>query len=155
VYLRKFPQGYSCRVMKLTTQLRLLSRSRIYISTSHTSLRGGVELHIKETVSYICDIEDGGFASTILTCIFGVASRVRISAGLSASILGFFHEIEHTSHFSAARSTQEIFSLLEHWNRRVRIPLKAYMFVCVYSVFVLGSGLATGWSPSKESYWLL
>jgi hypothetical protein len=29
----------------------------------------------------------------------------------------------------------------------VRIPLKAWMSVCVYSVFVLGSGLATGWSP--------
>jgi hypothetical protein len=31
----------------------------------------------------------------------------------------------------------------------VRIPLEAWMFVCVYSVFVLfcvGSGLATGWS---------
>jgi hypothetical protein len=26
----------------------------------------------------------------------------------------------------------------------VRIPLKAWMSVCVYSVFVLGSGLATG-----------
>jgi hypothetical protein len=25
-------------------------------------------------------------------------------------------------------------------------PLEAWMFVCVYSVFVLGSGLATGWS---------
>jgi hypothetical protein len=29
----------------------------------------------------------------------------------------------------------------------VRIPLKAWMSVCVYSVFVLGSFLATGWSP--------
>jgi hypothetical protein len=32
----------------------------------------------------------------------------------------------------------------------VRIPLKACMFVCVYSVFVLscvGSGFASGWSP--------
>jgi hypothetical protein len=32
----------------------------------------------------------------------------------------------------------------------VRIPLKAWMFVCVYSVCVVpcvGSGLATGWSP--------
>jgi hypothetical protein len=27
----------------------------------------------------------------------------------------------------------------------VRIPLKAWMSACVYSVFVLGSGLATGW----------
>jgi hypothetical protein len=29
----------------------------------------------------------------------------------------------------------------------VRIPFEAWMFVYVYSVFVLGSGLATGWSP--------
>jgi hypothetical protein len=29
----------------------------------------------------------------------------------------------------------------------VRIPLKAWMSVCVYSVLVSGSGLATGWSP--------
>jgi hypothetical protein len=28
----------------------------------------------------------------------------------------------------------------------VRIPLEAWTSVCVYSVFVLGSGLATGWS---------
>jgi hypothetical protein len=37
----------------------------------------------------------------------------------------------------------------------VQILLQAGMSVCVYSVFVLscvGSGLATGWSPSKESY---
>jgi hypothetical protein len=37
----------------------------------------------------------------------------------------------------------------------VRIPLEAWMFVCVYSVCVvlcIGSGLVTGWSPSKESY---
>jgi hypothetical protein len=37
----------------------------------------------------------------------------------------------------------------------VRIPLKAWMFVCIYSVFVLsclGSGLATGLSPPKESH---
>jgi hypothetical protein len=37
----------------------------------------------------------------------------------------------------------------------VRIPLEAWMFVCVYSVSVLscvGSGLATGLHPSKESY---
>jgi hypothetical protein len=34
----------------------------------------------------------------------------------------------------------------------VRIPLKVWMSVCVYSAFVLGSGLATGRSPSKESY---
>jgi hypothetical protein len=35
----------------------------------------------------------------------------------------------------------------------VRISLEAWMFVCVYSVFVLscvGSGLATGWSPVQE-----
>jgi hypothetical protein len=36
----------------------------------------------------------------------------------------------------------------------VRISLKAWMYVCVYSVFVLGSELATRWSPSKESYQL-
>jgi hypothetical protein len=38
----------------------------------------------------------------------------------------------------------EMFSLartLESW---VRIPLTAWMSICVYSVFVLGSGLATG-----------
>jgi hypothetical protein len=37
----------------------------------------------------------------------------------------------------------------------VRIPLKAWMYVCIYSVsyvvLCVGSGLATGRSPSKES----
>jgi hypothetical protein len=32
----------------------------------------------------------------------------------------------------------------------VWISLKARMYLCVYSVFVLGSGLATGWSPVQE-----
>jgi hypothetical protein len=32
----------------------------------------------------------------------------------------------------------------------VRIPLKEWMSVRVYSVFVLGSGLVTGWSPVQE-----
>jgi hypothetical protein len=50
---------------------------------------------------------------------------------------------------SLVAETHETFSparTLESW---VRIPLEAWMFVCVYSVFVLfciGSGLATGWS---------
>jgi hypothetical protein len=35
---------------------------------------------------------------------------------------------------------------LKHW---VGIPLDAWMSVCVFSC--VGSGLATGWSPSKES----
>jgi hypothetical protein len=35
---------------------------------------------------------------------------------------------------------------LESW---FRIPLKAWMSVCVYSVFLLGSGLATGWSSAQ------
>jgi hypothetical protein len=37
----------------------------------------------------------------------------------------------------------------------VHIPLETFMSVCIYSAFVLycvGSGLAMGWSPSKESY---
>jgi hypothetical protein len=37
----------------------------------------------------------------------------------------------------------------------VRIPLEELTAVCVYSVcgaLCVGSGLATGWSPSKESY---
>jgi hypothetical protein len=37
----------------------------------------------------------------------------------------------------------------------IQIPLKSYMFVCVYSVFVLscvGSGLATGCSPDQGVY---
>jgi hypothetical protein len=33
---------------------------------------------------------------------------------------------------------------LEHWDREFEILLEAWMSVCVYSVFVLGSGLATG-----------
>jgi hypothetical protein len=36
----------------------------------------------------------------------------------------------------------------------VRIPLKPWMSVCLYSVFVLGSGLVMGWSPVQESYQL-
>jgi hypothetical protein len=41
----------------------------------------------------------------------------------------------------------------DHMGSCVRIPLKAWMSVCVYSVFVLssvGSGLATGWSPDQR-----
>jgi hypothetical protein len=34
----------------------------------------------------------------------------------------------------------------------VRIPLEAWMSVCVYSVFVLGSGLRRADHSSKESY---
>jgi hypothetical protein len=44
----------------------------------------------------------------------------------------------------------ELSSLARTLGSWVRIPLKAWMSVCVYSVFVLscvGSGLATGWSP--------
>jgi hypothetical protein len=34
----------------------------------------------------------------------------------------------------------------------VRIPFEAWMSICVYSVFVLGSGLATDWSLVQGSY---
>jgi hypothetical protein len=63
------------------------------------------------------------------------ASRSRWPPGLR-------HEL-----FSAART-------LGSW---IRIPLKTWMSVCVYSLLVflcIGIGLATGWSPSKESYCL-
>jgi hypothetical protein len=48
----------------------------------------------------------------------------------------------------------EMSSLARTLGSWVRIPPKAWMSVCVYSVFVLGSGLVRGWSPSKESYQL-
>jgi hypothetical protein len=38
----------------------------------------------------------------------------------------------------------ELSSLARMLGPWVRIPLEAWMSVCVYSVFVLGSGLATG-----------
>jgi hypothetical protein len=44
----------------------------------------------------------------------------------------------------------EMSSLAQTLGSFVRIPLKVWMFVCVYSVFVLtcvDSGLATGWTP--------
>jgi hypothetical protein len=40
----------------------------------------------------------------------------------------------------------ELSSLARTLGSWVRIPLEAWMSVCVYSVCVLGSGLATGWS---------
>jgi hypothetical protein len=40
----------------------------------------------------------------------------------------------------------ELSSLARLLGLWVRIPLEAWMSVCVYSVFVLGSGLTTGWS---------
>jgi hypothetical protein len=40
----------------------------------------------------------------------------------------------------------ELSSLTRTLGSWVRIPLKSWMFVRVYSVFVLGSGLVTGWS---------
>jgi hypothetical protein len=46
----------------------------------------------------------------------------------------------------------ELSSLAGTLGSWVRIPLKAWISVCVYSVFVLsciGSGLARGWSPVK------
>jgi hypothetical protein len=50
----------------------------------------------------------------------------------------------------------ELSSLSRTLGSWVRIPLKAWMSVCIYSVFVLSCvhvvALATGWSPSKESY---
>jgi hypothetical protein len=42
---------------------------------------------------------------------------------------------------------QELPSLPRTVGSWVRIPLKAWISVCIYSVFVLGSCLATGWSP--------
>jgi hypothetical protein len=38
----------------------------------------------------------------------------------------------------------ELSSLARTLGSWVRIPLEAWMSVCVYSVFVLGSGIATG-----------
>jgi hypothetical protein len=49
----------------------------------------------------------------------------------------------------------ELSSLARTLGMWVRIPLKAWMSVYIYSVSVVlcvGSGLPTGWSPSKESY---
>jgi hypothetical protein len=49
----------------------------------------------------------------------------------------------------------ELSSLTRTLGSWVRIPFKAWMSVSVYSVFVLfcvDSGLATSWSPFKESY---
>jgi hypothetical protein len=44
----------------------------------------------------------------------------------------------------AARSGHELSSLARTLGSWVRIPLVAWMSLCVYSVFALGSGLATG-----------
>jgi hypothetical protein len=41
----------------------------------------------------------------------------------------------------------ELFSLAWTLGSWVRMPLKACIYVCDYSVFVLGSGLVTDWSP--------
>jgi hypothetical protein len=46
----------------------------------------------------------------------------------------------------------ELFSIALRLGFWVRIPFQAWMSLCVYSVFVLGSGLATGWSPIQ---WVL
>jgi hypothetical protein len=47
----------------------------------------------------------------------------------------------------------EMSSLVRTRGSWVQIPLKAWIFFCVYSVFLcVGRGLATGWSPSKGSY---
>jgi hypothetical protein len=72
---------------------------------------------------------------------FGPIHYIRVHIGRSRWSLGLRHEPS-----SPART-------LGSW---VRIPLEAWMSVCVYSVCALlcvGSGLATSWSPpSKESY---
>jgi hypothetical protein len=57
--------------------------------------------------------------------------------------------IRSRSQWPSGRS-YELSSLARTLGSWVRIPLKVWMYVCVYSVFVLpcvGSGLATGWSP--------
>jgi hypothetical protein len=41
---------------------------------------------------------------------------------------------------------RELSSLTRTLGLWVRIPLEAWISVCVYSAFVLDSGLATGWS---------
>jgi hypothetical protein len=49
-------------------------------------------------------------------------------------------------------SRYEMFSRAETMGLWARIPLKAWMSVCIYSVCVVlcvGSGLATGWSPGQ------
>jgi hypothetical protein len=49
----------------------------------------------------------------------------------------------------------ELFSPAQTLGSWVRIPLEAWMYVCIYSVCPVlceARGLATGWSPSKDSY---
>jgi hypothetical protein len=55
-------------------------------------------------------------------------------------------KMEDRSHWPSSLR-HELSSLAGTLGSWVRIPLKAWMSVCVYSVFVLGSGLSTGWSP--------
>jgi hypothetical protein len=53
----------------------------------------------------------------------------------------------------AVQGMNHLRSLARTLGSWVRIPLEAWMSVCVYSVRVLlcvGSGLATGWSPIQE-----
>jgi hypothetical protein len=45
---------------------------------------------------------------------------------------------------------REITSLARTLGSWVRITLEAWMSICVYSAFVLGSGLATGWSAVQR-----
>jgi hypothetical protein len=45
--------------------------------------------------------------------------------------------------------SHELSSLGQKLGSWVRIPFEAWMSVCIYSVFVLGSGLATGLSLAQ------
>jgi hypothetical protein len=69
------------------------------------------------------------FASSLLHADFFIAYSLNLSRSQWPRCLG--HELS---------------SRVQTLGSWVRIPLKAWMSVCVYSVFVLGSGLATGWS---------
>jgi hypothetical protein len=81
-----------------------------------------ITLLLQSNVDYVCDWSSGNFMKS---------NRRKINLFLAPGMLS-----------SPART-------LGSW---VRIPLKSWMFICVYSVFVWVAALRWADPPSKESY---
>jgi hypothetical protein len=96
-----------------------------------------------------------GTSITHSTCpthlaLFDLINNVTIVQFISGSRLFYLFSLFNDIFIIQAKiDLKNVFS--SSW---VRIPFKAWMSVCVYLVFVLGSGLATIDPPSKKSHQL-
>jgi hypothetical protein len=90
--------------------------------------------------------------STRDTYFLSLPSFSLLKESISKCYLAIVHLVPTTvaaqsRHVLSSRSNTAIVGSNSTWSMDVCVPL-----CCVYVVLCIGSGLATGWSPSKESY---